>query len=62
MSKQNRKLTYDKLCAKGEFHKLSEPLKAEFGNPMMKKEEPKSEPKPAPKKEMKKESKKEEKK
>ena len=48
MSKENRKRLYDKLLESGELHKLSAPLKAEFGDPLAKKEVPKPAPKAAP--------------
>lgn len=33
MSKENRKAIYDILVAAGDLSKLSDPLKAEFGDP-----------------------------
>jgi|TARA_Y100000034_G_scaffold29397_1_gene35398 hypothetical protein len=52
MSLENRKRVYDNLVALGDdhYHRLSEPLKKEFGDPRAKPEPPKPK-KAAPKKE-----------
>ena len=50
MSVENRKMVYDKLIAEGKLDKISEALKAEFGDPSDTKqtEEPKAEVKEEP--------------
>jgi len=44
MSKENRKRVYDKLVELKHWHRISEPLKKEFGDPTPKPEPLKKEP------------------